>query len=553
MRALAACLLLLLVAPLCADADGDYAALLASFKAKEWTKTLDQAEAFVKAHPDFKHTHAARYMGANAALNAEQYERGETLYRDLLAKHPTSSHADKTRSELVTLLSNARKLDACVTQCEENLKARPETPGVEYWRVMTGECRFRLWQFKQAETDLRAFLKDYPESRFRGRAESSLRGINPPLKLGANGVVEGYAGKYVDDARFHRALKALPAHFVEAWKVLRETLGVDLAGKAVVAIEFKDKGFVRDTERAIAETISLDYKPVTLITFYTEHVVVHEEDFKSRVIHELKHAAFRGVMGQGYLNLPKWVREGLAVYGARQTEDRAYALMSNEAFAGQEPRRVLDGIDDPDHDVSDYIEDAMAFVWLEARKKGAVHTFCKRLCAGEAYDKLYSELAGMEYALALKAAADSIKADFDKRLGSAEAELKSIQAAQGAAQGRGQEAKWATDTGIAKYAAWLKANPGHLLESVARYRMARAMVAANQHEDARREFAVVAADELRCTLTDDARYWIARSFELEGKAEQAEAAYGVLLRDFSWSSYAVKLKDTRKAAGPVKE
>lgn len=546
-------MLLLLASALCADADADYAALLESFKAKDWAGTLDRAEAFTKANPDHKHHHAALYMGANAALNSSRHGRGEALYRSLLARHPDSTSAHKARSELVTLLADARKLAECIRQCDDNLAALPDHPNSDYWQVMRGECQFRLWQFKEAEVSLKAFLASNPGSRLAGRARGSLELINPPLKVGPAGVVEGYAGKYAEDVRFARALAALPGYIAEAWKVLHETLGVDLAGKAAVIFVFKDKGLVRDTERAVADTIAMQYQPVTRITLFTEHVVVHEADFKSRVIHELKHAAFRGVMGQRYLDLPKWVREGLAVYGARQMEDRIHAVLSNEFFAGNDPRRVLDGIDDPDHDVTDYVEDAMAFAWLESRRKGAVHAFCRRLCAGEAYDKLFAELAGLEFSAALKAAADSIHAELHRRLGTAEPELKGIQAAQAAAQARGQEAAWAAETGVARYQAWLDANPGHILEQVGRFRLGRALVACGRHEAARKVLAVVAADELRSSLTDDATYWIARSLELEGKTAEADAAYGVLLRDYSWSSGAARVKDTRKPAGPVKE
>lgn len=551
----AALLLILFAAPLFAsdNAEVDYAALVDAFKAKDWAKAVDLAEAFVKDHADFKHAHAAMYMGGNAGMNGDVFARGEALFRLLLEKHPDSKYVEKARNELVTLLSDARKLEDCIKQCEANLKAVPDYAGRDVWVYRAAECRFRLWQFKDAETALTAFLKDYPDSKLKTRAEGNLAMINPPLKVGAGGVAEGYAGKYVNDVRFARALKALPGYVDEAWKVLRETLGVDLAGKSTVVFEFKDKGYTRESERALTETIAIDYKPVTRMTFYTEHIVVSLDDFKSRVTHELKHAAFRGVMGQAYLDLPKWIREGLAVYGAKQTDDRIRAVLGNEVFGNHDPRRVLDGVDDANHDMTDYIEDAMAFAWLEGRRKGAVHEFCRRLLAGEPYQKLFAELSGMEYAAALKAAADAIKADINKKLGPAEAELLSLQAEQSKAVGAKREGPWAKEGGIAKYEAWLKANAGHVLEDNARYKLGRALVAAARYDDARKQFGAVAAQEIRCALTDDARYWIARSFELEGKEDEARAAFGVLLRDYCWSSYGIESKDKYKEAGPVKE
>lgn len=546
-------LLVLLAAPLAADAAADYTALLDAYKAKEWGRTIERAEAFVKAHPDFKHAHAAMYMGGNAGLSGAMPEKGEWFYRTLMEKHPDSKYVEKARNELVALLVQARRLEDCIRQCEANMKAAPDSKDVENWRWNIADAQFRLWKFKEAEAALKAFLKDYPQTTRSARAHENLSMINPPVKVGAGGIVEGYSGKYVGDARFNRAVRALPGYIPEAWKMLAETLGVNLAGKCTVVFEFRDKGFEREPERAVTETISLDYKPVNRIVLYTEHVVVSEADFRSRVIHELKHAAFRDAMGQRYLDLPKWVREGLAVYGAKQTEDRIAAVLSNEFVASRDPRKVLDGIDDRDHNTTDYIEDAMAFAWLESRKKGAVHEYCRRLLAGEKHEKLFADLAGMEFAAALKAAAEAIKADINKRLGAAEAELASVQKEHSAAIGRKDEAKWAKEAGIVKFEAWVKANPDHLLATNARYRLARLFVATGRHEDGRAILKVIAADELRCTLTDDAVHWVGCSYELEGKAEEAAKAFGVLLRDYCWSAHAAAARDKYATAGPVRE
>src|SRR5690606_35535825 len=134
---------------------------------------------------------------------------------------------------------------------------------------------------------------------------------------------------------------------------------------AQAEFEFRDDCFARHPNRAITETIAVDDKPYTRIIVYTEHVGDGAEDHPSRIVHELKHAAFRDVMGQAYLDLPKWVREGLAVYGAEQLEDRLAAIVGGETFSGRDPRKLLDGIDDADHDTNDYLEDAAAFLWLE--------------------------------------------------------------------------------------------------------------------------------------------------------------------------------------------
>jgi hypothetical protein len=252
------------------------------------------------------------------------------------------------------------------------------------------------------------------------------------------------------------------------------------------------------------------------------------------------------------LRLPKWVREGLAVYGAKQTEDRIAALLSNEAVGSKDPRRILDGIDDANHDVTDYIEDAMAFAWLEARKAGNVHAYCKRVLAGEKHDAVLAELAGMEFSAALRGAEESIKKEIDKRLGLGLPELLSLQREHDTAIGHKREAAWA-EKGAAKYESWIADFGGHVLIPNAKYRLARSFIAAGKHEQARKLLQEVVANELRCTLTDDAQHWVGRSYEIEGKAAEAAAAFGVLLRDYSWSAHAAPAQAKYQPAGPVKE
>ena len=323
----------------------------------------------------------------------------------------------------------------------------------------------------------------------------------------------------------------LPGFVKEAWKVLEESLGVKLKGAQVV-FEFRDKGFDRGSNRAITETISVDYKPYTRMVFYTEYIVVSEPEFRSRVVHELKHAAFRDLLGQGYLNLPSWVREGLAVYGAGQFEDRLPAILGAATFSGREPRKLLDGIDDADHDVNDYLEDAAAFYWLESKKKGAVHEFCRRLLDGEDYEKLFSELSGEPMRKALDDAAEYARKLVDERLGEAEAEFLAIRN-DDYRKPRGDEAvKWLNEKCIPKYQAWLKANPDHPLAANCRYRLGKALVYAKRYEEARKTLRqIIELDQLRSSICDDAQYWIGVSYLREEDEESAAREFGVLLRD----------------------
>lgn len=541
--------LLLLCGQLFAGADEDYSALLSAFNEKQFTQALPLAEAFVAAHAEHKYAGAACYMGGAAGRLSGENERAEALYRKLLKEYPDNRHTTKARNELVTVLDAARKLNECIAQCDENLKALPQDANAERWTFMIAQSRFRLWDFAQAEKDLKAFVKANPKSANRANADYYLERINPPLKLDKHGVVQGYAGKFKDDVRFQQALKHLPDYVAEAWGVLKRTLGVDLKGAQVV-FEFKDKGFSRDSNRAITETICVNYKPFTRMVFYTEHIVVSEADFRSRVIHELKHAAFRDVMGQSYLDLPKWVREGLAVLGAEQFEDRLCAILGGFEFSGKAPRDVLDGIDDADHDENDYLEDAAAFMWLNSRRKTGVHEYCARLLKGESHEVLFAELSGFAFRKALDEAAAYARKLVDERLGEAAKDFEAIRRDE-ARQGKNLN-QWLKDAGIPRYQAWLKANPAHAYTPNARYRVGKGMVLTGQHEAGRKLLReVMQHDQLTSSICDDAMFWIATSFGDAGEADKADAAWGELLRDYSWSRPAIENQRKYVIAGPV--
>jgi TolA-binding protein len=64
---------------------------------------------------------------------------------------------------------------------------------------------------------------------------------------------------------------------------------------------------------------------------------------------------------------------------------------------------------------------------------------------------------------------------------------------------------------------------------------------------------VVRDHQLTSTICDDAMYWIARSYEREGNPDQAANAWGEIMRDYSWSRYAIDNQHKYKPAGPMRE
>jgi len=380
----------------------DYQRLQKTSQAKKYKEALELAETFLKEHPDHKRMEAALYLGATGGAHTQHFKRAVALYRMILEKYPRFHSIGEVRHGLVNCLAGMRALKECIEQCRDNLKAEPESSHVDYWRFLIPQSQFRLWQFEESEKGLKAFLERHPDSTFARHAREYLAKIDPPWKMDGNGVVE-YSGKYDRDYRFKAALAALPGHLKEGRAKILERLGVDMGVETGLNFIFRDAG--NDNRKGLmAETftISRNYKPVTVILFYTEHVVADPEGYRKTLIHEMKHAGFRSLMGQTYHDLPEWIREGLAQWVADQLEGRIATSLNNKVFSGKDPFSVLDGVGDPIHDLGDYLEDVLAFEWLEKRKEGNVAAFCQGLVKGEPWRELLAATSGLDAKEALR-------------------------------------------------------------------------------------------------------------------------------------------------------
>lgn len=538
----ALCLLVLLAPVLAAGtADEDYTVLRRAADTEEHLRVLELAESFVAEHPAAARGPDAALLGADASITTRRPARGAALLSRAAAANP--GHA-RVRDRRIELLHAAGQSDECLLAIESALKAQPDTPLADYWSALAAECLFHTGQFARA----RALCNELLEKGWQGpEAKALLARINPAIEVAQHGIATGYAGKYAKDARFKRALARLPEYAAAAMPALEKTLGVKVPLPPVV-FEFQDKGDARDTVHAYAEGICLDYKPFTRVVFYTEHVVLSEPEFARRVIHELKHAAFRHAMGARYGALPLWIREGLAVYGAGQLEARLAAVATDRAFGGNDPKGVLRGVE-LDDTTEDYAESALAFEWLEGLKPGNIKAFCEGLLRGEHWDALLAKVSDLEATQALAAAHKHATARLQVLLGEPGKQYMAIQDDELAAVRQGNGLEWLKQ-GVPRYQQWLAENPAHLLSPNALYRAGKGLILTGQHEQGRALLARILAHG-GTSFCDDAQYWIAASHEQAGDENAAAREFGVLLRDYSWSAYANALRGRYQPAGPV--
>lgn len=405
-------------------------------KAREFDRALEAAKVIGKKDPLPKELANVLIRAGAASVNEMKLEAAAGFYRLLLDKFPESEHASTARSELLGCCYHLRQLEACIAQAKVNLKLDPESRWVEYWTFVIAQSDFRLWRFTEAKTKLEAFLVKYPNGDYAKHARSCLNKIDPPWDIDRNGLVS-YSGKYDGDIRLEAAVTSLPADMEAGFRMLDERLGLDLRPHTHVIYLFKDAGNkTKSGLKASTFVVGRDNKPAVVMRFYSEYVVARPDSYRQTITHEMKHAGFKGIMGQAYTD------------------------------------------------------------FLPLRK----------------------------------------------------AHEKSLNAGKDATR------KWLKEGGESAFETWLAKHPGHPAEPFVRFCLARSLARAGRGSESRKLLQhILVKDGLRCTLLDDAQFWIGVSYNWEKDFDNAGVAFGVLLRDFPFSHSAKQVFGKFAAAGPVTE
>jgi tetratricopeptide (TPR) repeat protein len=529
-------------------------ALIEACKAGEYDQALGLAKKLTLSGADQGSVEVALHQAAHLIAQANEFERAAAIYRLLIEKFPQSKDLERAHTELAACLYQSRKLAECQELVRTNLKLYPKSQWVEYWEFLIPQIDYRLYEFDKAKAGYEAFLKKYPGSQYAGHAQADLGRIDPAWEIDRHGIVS-YSGKFTEDIRFQAALAATPGYMEEGFGILERQLGVDLRNHTNVLILFKDSGVNRTGGvKATTRIIGIDNKPNTMIEFFTEYVVTNREGYRRTVVHEMKHAGFVEMMGgQSYHDLPGWIREGLAVWASEDVDSRMTLVLANSVVGGGDPMRMLDGIEKEGQDNNDYLEGSLAFEWLESRKAGNVKAFCRRLVKGEPYREIWADLGGAGYEEAIALADEHCRRRVKAALGAAYGSFVPLRKAAEAAVAKGGEASkaWLADGGETALKQWLAAHDAHPAAPLGRLWLGRALIEAGNHDAGRALLQhIIDVDTERCTLPDDAQFFIGYSYNLQRDPKLREA-FGVLLRDYPYSQHAKQFVGKLPPAGPV--
>lgn len=532
----------------------DAQAVIDACKAREADRALEAARKLISATPDRADLAELLVEAAGMLAKAKRCDPAADFYRLLIDRFPRSEHLEHAHTELAACLYQTRKLKECHEQVKENLKLYPKSQWVEYWEFLAAQTDYRLYEFTKAKAAYEAFLAKYPSSQYAAYVRADLDRIDPQWEIDRHGIVR-YSGTLEQDVRFQTALAATPKHIEDGFGFLESKLGVDLRNHTNVLILFKDSGVKRTGGvKAVTRIIGINNKPNTLIEFYTEYTVINPEGFQRTVVHEMKHAGFAEMMGgQSYHSLPEWIREGLAVWGSEDVDRRVTLVLADTIVGGGDPMQILDGIEEAEQDNNDYLEGSLAFEWLESRKAGNVKAFCRRLVKGEPYREIWADLGGSGYKDAIALANEHCRRRVKAALGEAYESFVPLRKGAEAAIAKGGEASksWLADGGEADFKKWLETHGAHPAAPLGRFWLGRALIEAGSHDPGRALLQqIIDQDAERCTLLDDALFFIGYSYNLQ-RDPKGHEAFAVLLRDFPYSTHAKQFVGKLPPAGPV--
>jgi tetratricopeptide (TPR) repeat protein len=122
-------------------------------------------------------------------------------------------------------------------------------------------------------------------------------------------------------------------------------------------------------------------------------------DVHAALVHEFIHGAMREMMGaERYYALPKWIREGIAVWGAGQLRERCLNIIAGAFLQKQGSQELLCELKLPKNPVDTYLMDAMLFEMISQNQgEDAVRNLLAEIMTGNDYIRAFERMTGFDW------------------------------------------------------------------------------------------------------------------------------------------------------------
>lgn len=348
--------------------------------------------------------------------------------------------------------------------------------------------------------------------------------------------VRPYAGKYAEDPRCGDFLSGLPAQMNASARAMSARLGLPEADASGVVLELVDRPLGPKKEVVLGGTSTRAWngRTVQWITLNPESHFASAADFDEEMDHEMTHALLRAALGDArHKLLPKWAREGLAVWAAGQGPARVAFWLAIHWAKPDPAAEMLNGLENENHSLGDYPEDFLAIDAMEAAKGvEGVREFVRMLADGTPYREAAAAALGATWEEFQAAARRHSEAEIREVFGTEErpAFRSGIELLRA---GKDLEAAERVFFAVAtRY-------PDSWAGALALYYAARAAQRAGRHAEAAAAFVEFLAQAgPRTGLMDDGVWHLGLCLAEAGRDVEAIAALDRLARDFSYSPQA---------------
>ncbi len=187
--------------------------------------------------------------------------------------------------------------------------------------------------------------------------------LSPASPMQATGPLLPYHGRFSELPAYLALADELPQLLVSATGTAATALGLAADPSRFRLRLIDDASGVTSKGDFVARTLVGSHGP-TVIELRLEPLLARRIDLEQTLTHEATHAVLASALGSGYANIPEWLREGIAVDAAGETELNLSRAISRTRLRPVEG--IADGLSRTAHLTSDYGESGLAIETLRS-------------------------------------------------------------------------------------------------------------------------------------------------------------------------------------------
>jgi tetratricopeptide (TPR) repeat protein len=321
-----------------------------------------------------------------------------------------------------------------------------------------------------------------------------------------DGVDRSYRGAYAQDSRFRSLVHNLAPLRLRTLRQAQDRIGLVCYEPERFVVRFKD--YPRCSHfGASSRPVRAEVGDVHLVTLSAEQSVVGVMNVHDSLVHEFIHCVMREKMGdRAYLSVPRWIREGIAVWGAGQLRELSRNVIADAFLANRDVLSVQREFERLLHKRGNYLMHALLFEYIQVNHgEDAVRFLISEIVAGADFIVAFERATGLMWHQLMWRRDQFARMHFEGILMASG--LREFQAAQRLHR-LGSSA-----TALERLYSLVQSRPDSLLTPKAWYWIGKWEAEQQQYDQAAEAFATVVylfSDHLG--LQDDSRYRLAECY-----------------------------------------